>query len=113
MIIVSTIAASYASYDVYDAYEVKSAYTKTNNEDGNNVKEQGNNDIQRPDSSSYTSYTSYSRYNPADVSSSNIITDVSNSIYRLGHSDSWACHNCKQIGDIHYMKQHLCSGKRP
>jgi hypothetical protein len=35
---------------------------------------------------------------------------VSTPIYRLGHSDTWACKNCRQRGDIHYMKQHFCKG---
>jgi hypothetical protein len=32
------------------------------------------------------------------------------SIYRLGHSDTWACEDCKQKGDKWFMQQHLCSG---
>jgi hypothetical protein len=49
------------------------------------------------------------------------ITDVSNTtrnrqddlqksakIFRLGRSDTWACENCKQKGDVHYMREHLC-----
>jgi hypothetical protein len=35
---------------------------------------------------------------------------IPNSIYRLGHSDTFACHNCKQRGDKWYMRQHLCKG---
>ncbi len=31
-------------------------------------------------------------------------------IYRLGHSDTWACENCRQKGDVHHMRGHLCSG---
>jgi hypothetical protein len=31
-------------------------------------------------------------------------------IYRLGHSDTWACENCRQKGDVHYMGKHLCKG---
>src|SRR5215207_5465939 len=27
-------------------------------------------------------------------------------IYRLGHSDIWACKNCKQTGDKWYMQKH-------
>jgi hypothetical protein len=27
-----------------------------------------------------------------------------NTVYRLGYSDIFACHSCKQRGDIHYMK---------
>jgi hypothetical protein len=34
----------------------------------------------------------------------------SNSIYRLGRTDTWACKNCRQKGDIHFMKQHYCKG---
>ena len=37
-------------------------------------------------------------------------TNVSESIYRLGHSDNWACKNCRQKADIHYMKKHICRG---
>jgi DNA replicative helicase MCM subunit Mcm2 (Cdc46/Mcm family) len=32
-------------------------------------------------------------------------------IFRLGHSDIWACKLCRQKGDIHYMKEHLCRGE--
>ncbi len=32
----------------------------------------------------------------------------SNSIYRLGHSDTFACHNCKQKGDKWFMQKHMC-----
>jgi hypothetical protein len=31
-----------------------------------------------------------------------------NSIYRLGHSDTFACHNCKQKGDKWFMQTHYC-----
>jgi hypothetical protein len=31
-------------------------------------------------------------------------------IYRLGHSDTWACHDCKQRGDRWFMEKHLCKG---
>jgi hypothetical protein len=34
----------------------------------------------------------------------------SNSIYRLGHSDTFACHNCKQKGDKWFMQKHVCTG---
>jgi hypothetical protein len=30
-------------------------------------------------------------------------------IGRLGNSDTWECDKCPQKGDIHYMKQHICS----
>jgi hypothetical protein len=39
-------------------------------------------------------------------------TSSSLPIYRLGHSDTFACKDCKQKGDIHYMKQHNCRGSR-
>lgn len=32
----------------------------------------------------------------------------SNSMYRLGHSGTFACHNCKQKGDKWFMQKHLC-----
>ena len=35
----------------------------------------------------------------------------SSSIHRLGHSDTFACENCKQKGDIWFMKQHNCKGQ--
>jgi hypothetical protein len=35
----------------------------------------------------------------------------SRSIFRLGQSDVWACENCKQKGDVHYMREHLCRGE--
>jgi len=31
------------------------------------------------------------------------------SIQRLGYSDTWECERCPQTGDIHYMKQHICT----
>jgi hypothetical protein len=31
-------------------------------------------------------------------------------IYRLGHSDKFACHNCRQTGDKWFMGQHKCNG---
>ena len=34
----------------------------------------------------------------------------SRNIFRLGRSDTWACELCKQKGDVHYMRQHLCRG---
>jgi DNA replicative helicase MCM subunit Mcm2 (Cdc46/Mcm family) len=33
---------------------------------------------------------------------------IAQNIYRIGHSDTWACHNCKIKGDKWYMRQHLC-----
>jgi hypothetical protein len=38
--------------------------------------------------------------------------NCSKKVYRLGHSDTLACKDCKQTGDIHYMKQHNCRGLR-
>ena len=34
----------------------------------------------------------------------------SNSVYRLGHSDIFACYNCKQKGDKWFMQKHWCKG---
>ena len=34
----------------------------------------------------------------------------SSTIYRLGHSDTWACKKCKQKDDKWYMQKHNCSG---
>jgi DNA replicative helicase MCM subunit Mcm2 (Cdc46/Mcm family) len=35
----------------------------------------------------------------------------SRNIFRLGRSDTWACELCKQKGDVHYMRGHLCRGE--
>ena len=35
----------------------------------------------------------------------------SRNIFRLGQSDIWACENCRQKGDVHYMREHLCRGE--
>jgi hypothetical protein len=40
-----------------------------------------------------------------------IIVDVSKTIYRLGHSDTFACHSCEKKGDKWFMQQHNCSNK--
>jgi hypothetical protein len=32
-------------------------------------------------------------------------------IYRLGHSDTFACENCNLKGDIWFMEQHICKGQ--
>jgi hypothetical protein len=32
-------------------------------------------------------------------------------IYRLGQTDTFACHNCKKQGDKWFMEDHECSGK--
>jgi replicative DNA helicase Mcm len=36
--------------------------------------------------------------------------DTVNTTYRLGHSDTFACNNCRQRGDRWYMQQHICHG---
>jgi hypothetical protein len=38
-------------------------------------------------------------------------TSSSLPIYRLGHSDTFACENCNQKGDIWFMRQHICRGQ--
>jgi hypothetical protein len=42
----------------------------------------------------------------------NTAATATTTIYRLGHSDIWACKNCKQKGDKWFMKIHECSGSR-
>ena len=39
------------------------------------------------------------------------ITEQKNSIYRIDHTDNWACHNCRQKGDKWFMEQHICKGQ--
>lgn len=49
----------------------------------------------------------------SDPSAHNDSLKVSKStIYRLGRSDIFACHDCKQRGDTWYMETHDCSGKK-
>ena len=38
-------------------------------------------------------------------------TNSPSPIYRLGHTDKFACHNCKKQGDKWFMEGHECSGK--
>jgi hypothetical protein len=39
--------------------------------------------------------------------------EISDSIYRIyPHSDTLACRNCYQKGDIHFMKKHPCRGNK-
>ena len=38
-------------------------------------------------------------------------SEESNSIYRLGHSDTFACHNCRRKGDKWFMRKHCCKIK--
>jgi hypothetical protein len=37
---------------------------------------------------------------------------IPGSIYRLGHSDTWACNNCRQRGDKWFMQKHDCKGAK-
>ena len=39
----------------------------------------------------------------------NNVTDASKTIYRIGHSDIFGCHNCNKAGDKWFMQQHSCS----
>ncbi|HJT46889.1 MAG TPA: hypothetical protein VJ729_01815 [Nitrososphaeraceae archaeon] len=39
---------------------------------------------------------------------SSLSTIKQESLYRLGHSDTWACKNCIQKGDTWFMQQHIC-----
>jgi hypothetical protein len=32
------------------------------------------------------------------------------SIYRIAHSDTWACNNCRQKGDKWFVQKHQCRG---
>jgi hypothetical protein len=50
---------------------------------------------------------------PSDPSVSNPTTNskdptISNSIYRLGHSDIFGCKNCKVKGDKFFLESHIC-----
>jgi hypothetical protein len=44
--------------------------------------------------------------------SATTITKQHGKIYRRGHTDNWACHNCKQKGDRWFMQQHECKGQK-
>jgi hypothetical protein len=46
---------------------------------------------------------------PSDPSAHNSSLEVSKqTIYRLVHTDMFACHNCQNKGDKWFMKKHLC-----
>jgi len=50
---------------------------------------------------------------PSDPSASNLVSDISKGlttgiIYRIGHSDNFACKNCKVRGDRFFMEAHIC-----
>jgi hypothetical protein len=48
---------------------------------------------------------------PAPITANNpVFITTGQSIYRLGHSDIFACHNCKQRGDKWFMINHHCKG---
>ena len=47
----------------------------------------------------------------ADITNTTAIA-TNNTIYRLGHTDSWACKNCKIKDDKHFIQIHDCSGKK-
>jgi hypothetical protein len=47
-----------------------------------------------------------------EESSTAITQQVPESIYRLGHSDNWACKNCILKGDKWFMQQHPCRGSK-
>ena len=46
---------------------------------------------------------------PNKVQQGNDLT-IAKAIYRLGHSDTFGCHNCKQKGDKWFMEKHFCQG---
>jgi hypothetical protein len=50
--------------------------------------------------------SSSSTSNPRDYSSSQIRPEVVKAIYRLGHSDLFACKNCNVKGDKWFMLEH-------
>ena len=47
----------------------------------------------------------------AAISITTAIT-TNNTVYRLGHTATWACRNCKIKADKWFMQIHNCSGKR-
>ena len=44
----------------------------------------------------------------ASVSGFHRHLNISNTIYRLGHSDIFGCRNCKVKGDKFFMESHVC-----
>lgn len=68
----------------------------------------------------YSSNNNNSQFTQQNVqpSNSNIYPSGSSlsqdqlTIFRLGHSDIFGCHNCKKTGDKWYMQTHNCSGKK-
>lgn len=51
----------------------------------------------------------YIKHPGKSLTNNNIVSG--STIYRLGHSDVFACKNCKQSGDKWYMLTHVCRGQ--
>jgi hypothetical protein len=59
--------------------------------------------------------SSHNSVHPSDISVPSFqgnSNQSKRSIYRLGHSDRFACHNCKKTGDRWFMGDHECNGKK-
>ena len=48
---------------------------------------------------------------PSELSERSATTITQPAIYRIGHTDNWACHNCRQNGDKWFMQKHECRGQ--
>ena len=72
------------------------------------------NDNKNSDGKPITTATIFTLANDsaAVISTTTTATATNNAIYRLGHTATWACRNCKIKADKHFMKKHNCSGKR-
>jgi hypothetical protein len=55
---------------------------------------------------------------PSEPSGANLVSNIvkdlatTNTIYRIGHSDNFACKNCKVIGDRFFMEAHACRASK-
>ena len=88
--------------------DVKSVNSYSNNyEKLNNIESNTANTTTQKDSEQAPSSQEPSQLSQPSPSST---TGLNKSIYRLGHSDTWCCNNCRQKGDKWYMQQHLCKG---
>jgi hypothetical protein len=82
--------------------------------EGNSYSLRGKNCLERADNrDSHSKEPSACSASSAPNSISNHPKDfVTNStIYRLGHSDNFACKNCKVRGDKFFMETHVCRGE--
>ncbi|MGN6633349.1 MAG: hypothetical protein ACTHKP_14115 [Nitrososphaeraceae archaeon] len=100
--------------DAYDLSDATSANTKTSPafKTEHNTKLSDISDLMVTDTKKMA-YMTMDEQNPkpSDVSEHmtrpqtySLTEKEPHNIFRLGRSDTWACQNCRQKGDVHYMR---------